>query len=147
MDGRILVLPMLSVVLVLILLTRPDITGLMAAKPSDEPGMINISANVSITIKDGGFIPEGSIVTVYLDDRSSSMGFGEFVKMTGAAYSRTSQQATGYEGYGYGGPYTYSLDVSEFGIDTAVAKGRHTLMFKVGLDDRVFSSNSQNIDV
>ncbi|MCK4335522.1 MAG: hypothetical protein KAW40_02235, partial [Candidatus Aenigmarchaeota archaeon] len=77
MDRRVYILPIISVFIVLALVLRPDITGFMAAEPLEN----QISA-VSVSINQDGFIPEDSIVTVYLDDRKSEMAFSEFVRRT-----------------------------------------------------------------
>lgn len=147
MDRRIFILPLVSALLLLVLLARPDITGLMAAK-SAVPGSSNISANITVRVNGDGFIPDGSLVAVHLDDRSSAMDFGEFVRRTGAAYNRTKEEVPqiSYDGYGYRGAHAYSLDISEFGIDTLVAHGSHTLKITVSYKDYVFSSTSQTIE-
>lgn len=146
MNRRILILPAASIVLVFVLVMRPDITGFMATKPLSDSG--GISANVSVTIGKDGFIPENSTVTVYLDERSASMKFGDFVARTGAAYDRIRGQvaAINYEGYGYGGEYTYALSVSQFGIDTLVGSGNHTVTIEVRYEGVVLSSSSQAIE-
>ncbi len=146
MDRRILLPPIISFALVLALLTRPDITGFAVAGQSGQAG-VSISANASVSIAEDGFVPDGSVVAVGLDDRTSSMDFGEFVGRTGADYSHAegSMPGIGYEGYGYAGPYEYSLDISEFGLDTDVESGDHMLTINVSYDGFVFSSSLEKI--
>jgi len=148
MDRRFFILPVISVALVMVLLSRTGITGFMTAGPSAPSGS-QIAANISVTIAGDGFIPEDAIVTVYLDERSASMGFGEFVARTGAGYSRVREEVPkiNYDGYGYGGPYRYALDISAFGIDASVAKGSHKLVVEVSYGSYVISRSVQDIEV
>jgi hypothetical protein len=145
MDRRAYILPVISVFLVSILILRPDITGFMVAGPLETA----ISANISVSVNEGGFIPEDSIVTVYLDERDSSMGFRDFVDKTGKGFKRTKGevQEIGYEGYGFGGAYTYVLDIGEFDLDTVLEPGNHTLVVEVIHGNYVISHTSQNIEV
>jgi hypothetical protein len=146
MDRRVYILPVASVLLLAILLIRPDITGLMTAKPS--AGAREVSAKISVAIAKEGFIPEDSSVAVYLDGRNASMKFGDFVALTGAGYSRVRERIPqiNYEGYGYGGEYAYVLDISEFGLDTSVEPGNHELNIQVIYNGSVKSNTSQNIE-
>lgn len=145
MDRRVYILPIISVFIVLALVLRPDITGFMVAEPLEN----QISADISVSINQDGFITEDSIVTVYLDDRKSEMAFSEFVRRTGRSYERVRAEVPeiGYEGYGYAGIYTYSLDISEFDLDTVVDRGVHTLRVKVSYGEHVFSDTSQKIEI
>jgi len=147
MDRRVFILPVISVALVMVLLSRPGITGFMTA--ASAPSTSQIAANISVTIADDGFIPEDATVTVYLDERSASMGFGEFVARTGAGYSRVREEVPkiNYDGYGYGGPYRYALDIAAFGIDASVARGSHKLVVEVSYGSYVISRSVQDIDV
>jgi len=142
MDSRIFVLPLISIAIVLFLLMRPDITGfIVAVGPPQES---EISAKVAVTISEDGFIPENALVTVYLDDRKASMAFSDFVTRTGSASNRLKEQVTKINYEGYGGPYTYSLDISEFDVDTTVGPGEHELVIEVSYGDFV-SRSSQKI--
>jgi len=147
MDSRIFVWPLISIAIVLFLLMGPDITGFIVA--GGPPQESEISAKVAVTINEDSFIPENALVTVYLDDRKASMPFSNFVTRTGSAYNRLKEQVTkiNYDGYGYGGPYTYALDVSEFDLDTKVGSGEHELVIEVSYGDYIMSSNSQKITI
>lgn len=144
MDRRVYILPIISVFIVLGFISNPEITGLMVAEPSKT----RISADISVSINEDGFIIEDSLVTVYLDDRKSEMAFSEFVRRTGRSYERVRAEIPeiGYDGYGYAGIYTYVLDVSEFDLDTVVEPRVHTLRVKVSYGDHVFSDTSQKIE-
>lgn len=145
MDRRVYILPVMSILAVLILFLRPDITGFVVAGPSEN----QIFANISVSINEDGFIIEDSLVTVYLDDRKSEMVFSEFVRRTGRSYERIRAEVPeiGYDGYGFGGVYTYVLDISEFDIDTVVDRGAHTLRVKVSYGEHVFSDTTRRIEV
>jgi hypothetical protein len=147
MDRRIYILPVASIVLILILISRPDITGFATAKPSS--AFSEISAKASVTIASDGFIPEDADVIVYLDGKSGSMKFSDFVARTGAAYNRIHEQISqiNFDGTGYGGEYTYALDISQFGIDTSAGSGSHTVVIEVKFGDSVLSSSSQTIEI
>lgn len=142
MDRRVYILPIISVFIVLALVLRPDITGFMAAEPLEN----QISA-VSVSINEDGFIPEDSLVTVYLDEQNSTMDFKEFVRRTGRGYERIIDEIPkiGYDGYGYAGIYTYVLDISEFDIDTILEPGEHNLTIEVSYGNYVILYTSQKI--
>lgn len=146
MDRRFYILPLASVLLLLALLVRPEITGFMTAGGSS--AYSSISANVTVQIIGDGFIPEGSLVRVSLDGRNASMAFGEFVAMTGSAFDRISENITeiGYYGNGFAGPHSYSLGISQFAIDTLVPTGNHTLAIAVIYGDNVLSNSLQTIE-
>ncbi len=148
MDRRVYILPIMSVILIVILAMRPDITGFMVARPSG-PLENQIFANISMSINEDGFIPEDSLVTVYLDDRSSSMGFKEFIDKTGTGYNRMKGEIPDidYEGYGFGGTYTYAIDISEFDLNTILEPGEHNLIVEVSYENYVISHTSQTIEV
>ena len=143
MDRRVYILPIISILAVLILILRPDITGFMVAEP------LSVSADISVSINEDGFIPEDSIVTVYLDDRKSEMAFSEFVMRTGRGHERIIDEIPkiGYDGYGYAGIYTYALDISEFDIDTILEPGEHNLTIEVSYGNYVILYTSQKIEV
>ncbi len=145
MDRRVYILPVLSILAVVVFLLRPDVTGFVTARtPVSE-----LVANISILINQDGFVPEDAVITVYLDDRSASMPFSEFVKKAGSGHNMIygNVPAIGYEGKGYGGIYNYALEISAFGIDTVVASGEHTLKMEVSYDGRIISQNTQTITV
>jgi hypothetical protein len=144
MDSRIFVLPLASIAIVLFLLMRPDITGfIVAGGPLQES---EISAKIAVTISEDGFVPEDAIVTVYLDENKASMKFSDFVFKTGSAFNRIREYMPkiNYDGYGYGGPYAYTLDISAFGLGTTVGPGEHELIIEVSYEDFV-SRSSQKI--
>ncbi len=143
MDRRVYILPIMSVLLVFAFAFGPGITGFMVAGP------VELSANISVSISEDGFIPEDSLVTVYLDDRNSSMDFKEFIRRTGQGQSVTRDYIPeiGYEGYGYAGTYTYILDISEFNLDNVVEPGVHNLTVEVSYENYVISHTSQKIEV
>ena len=145
MDRRVFILPLISILLVLVLLLNPDITGFMVAEPSER----QVFADISVSINEDGFIPEDSVITVYMGKRESSMDFREFVKRTGKGHNRIKSEIPqmGYEGYGYGGVYTYVLDINEFDIDTVLRPGEYELVIEVSRENYVISETSQFIEV
>lgn len=145
MDRRVFILPVISVLVVLVLVLNPDITGFMVAEPSEK----QVFADITVSINEDGFIPEDSVITVYLGNRKSSMNFKEFVKKTGKSYNwlKSEIPQMGYEGYGYGGIYTYVLDINEFDIDTILKPGEYELIIEVSRENYVISETSQFIEV
>ncbi|MCX6818168.1 MAG: hypothetical protein NTU57_04915 [Candidatus Aenigmarchaeota archaeon] len=147
MDRRIYVLPVASVIIILVLILRPDISGFVTARSLSQQSLIE--AKASVTIASDGFIPENAVVTVFLDDESASMEFGDFVEKSGAAFDRRREQvpSIGYDGFGYGGEYTYFVDISQFGIDTLVGPGEHSLTVEVGYGESMLSTSSEKITI
>jgi len=147
MDRRLFVLPVASVIIILVIIARPDITGFVTARSLSQQSLIE--AKASVTIASDGFIPENAVVTVHLDDTSASMEFGDFVKKSGSPFDRRREQVPtiAYDGYGYGGEYTYIVALDEFDIDTLVASGSHTLVVEVSYAGQTLSSSSQTIEV
>jgi len=143
MDRRLFVLPVASVIIILVIIARPDITGFVTARSLSQQSLIE--AKASVTIASDGFIPENAVVTVYLDNASASMEFGDFVKKSGSPFDRRREQVPtiAYDGYGYGGEYTYLVDISQFGIDTLVGPGAHTVNVEVSYGESVLSTSSE----
>jgi hypothetical protein len=147
MDRRILIIPVLTILFIAILFLRPEISGFIVGSISPEQRIIE--AKVVVTINEDGFIPENAIVKVYLDNRTATMSFSEFVKKAKGGHDiRMGRvEEINYEGYGYGGAYTYTLDLSQFSLDTLVQPGEHTLVTEVLYEDFVLSRTSQTINL
>ncbi|MCD6590688.1 MAG: hypothetical protein J7K72_01815 [Candidatus Aenigmarchaeota archaeon] len=142
MEKKICILPLISLALLLSFYINPDITGFMVASPEAK-----IFANVSISISPDGFIPEDSVIMIYLDKRNASMNIKDFIKKTGEAYDYREGELKeiGYRGFGFGGVYSYSLPISEFDIDCKVHPGKHNLTTEVIYKDFVLSRSAESI--
>lgn len=143
MDRRVFILPIASVLLVLAVLMRPDFTGFIAAGTPED----GETPQVSVTISGDGMIPEDSVITVYLDDQEASMGFRDFVEKTGKDFRRIHGEIPeiGYEGYGFGGSNTYSLEISDFGLVLSPGSGEHVLTIEVAYGNFVISRASSPV--
>jgi len=145
MDRRVYILPIVSVFIALAFMMRPATTGLITAETPEK----SVLADISVTINSDGLIPEDSVITVYLDDRSASMPFGEFVEKTGEGKTLINERIPeiDYDGPGYAGVYTYILPISEFGIDTVLESGEHSLVIEITYDDSMLSRDEQKIEI
>jgi len=147
-DPRFYILPLISVIIVAVFLVNPGITGLIIGTGGGaEENLMQLSGKVSITISKE-IIPEDAVVTVFLSDQSSAMPIKDFIEKTGKEYEfkygRISE--IGYEGYGYG-KGTYTLDLSDFGLNLMVEPGNYTLTTEISYENFVISSTSQDVVV
>ena len=146
MDRRVYILPVVSVLVVFALLMSPDLTGRMVATRGFENQIV---ATLSISTTESGLIPQDSVVTVYLDNEKSSMPFADFVKKSGKGFIKTEGEIPeiGYEGPGFGGPFTYEVGISEFGIDRTLEPGDYILLMELSYGDYVISQTTQSIEI
>ncbi|MCK5022640.1 MAG: hypothetical protein KAS04_00560 [Candidatus Aenigmarchaeota archaeon] len=145
MDRRVYILPIVSVLFVIFSFTNPDLSGYIVA----DSGTSELSADISVSISTDGFIPVDSIVTVYLDDVSSSMKFTDFIEKSDNEKNivNCKIEQMSYSGKCYTGPYTYILDISEFDIDTITETGNHMIVIEVSYGNFVISRDEHVVDV
>jgi hypothetical protein len=145
-DPRFYILPIVSVILIALFLANPDITGLIVGTGGPADDIKELSGKVRITVREN-IIPEDSVVTVYIDNQNSSMPVREFIERSGEAYELAYGQIPeiGYEGRGYAGGHSYTLGLSEFGLDLYLAPGEYTLITEVSYGNFVISSISEDI--
>ncbi|MEM5871724.1 MAG: hypothetical protein QW051_02515 [Candidatus Aenigmatarchaeota archaeon] len=148
MNPKIYIVPIISLIILYMIAFRPQITGFITGEPKVS-GISEILANVTVMIREDGFIPENAKVVVYLDDIKAEMSFKEFVKKSGSEYDLVYSYIPeyNYEGNGYTGPYVYSLPLSEFSLDTFVSAGEHTLIVKVVFNDKILSQTVSKINI
>ncbi|NIO20642.1 MAG: hypothetical protein GTN76_07860 [Candidatus Aenigmarchaeota archaeon] len=147
-DPRFYILPIISIILIAVILFRPDITGLVVGAGEPADGIKHLTGKVRITIYDT-IIPEDSVVTIFLGDQSSSMPIKEFIEKSGGIYEVEYGRIPdiGYEGYGYAGEHFYTLDLSEFDLDLDLEPGEYTLITEVSYENFVISSTAEDIVV
>lgn len=145
-DPRFYILPIVSVILIALFLANPDITGLIVGTGGPDNDIKQLSGKVRITVREN-IIPEDSVVTVYLNGQNSGMPVKEFIEKSGEAYELAYGQITeiGYEGRGYAGEHSYTLDLSEFDLDLYLEPGEYTLITEVSYENFVISSISEDI--
>jgi len=145
MDRRVFIFPIVSIFLILALFLNPGMTGMIVGTgvPSE---IKHLSAQVKITIREN-IIPEDSVVTVSLDDQTSSMSIKEFIEKSGEEYELKEGEIPeiGYEGYGYAGEDPFLLDLSKFGLDLDLEPGEYTLLTEISYENFVISSISEEI--
>ena len=94
------ILPILTIVIISsILFVNPTITGFAVAN----------QLNVEVSTSNGFFVPENSLVVVYLNNKKTEMPIEEFISKSGGEFELT--------GDGYTGDYTYLLNLDEFGLE------------------------------
>lgn len=145
-DPRVYTLPIISIILIAVFLINPDLTGLVVGggETPDET-LKHLTGKVRITVFE--IIPRDSIVTVFLGDQSSDMPLREFIAKSGERYIIEYGQIPeiGYEGEGYAGGYSYTLELSEFDLDLNLEPGSYTLITEVSYGDFVLSSTAEDI--
>jgi len=144
-DPRFYILPIISIILIAVVLFRPDITGLITGTGEPTNEIKHLTGKVRISVFE--IIPEDSIVTVFLNDQGSGMPIKEFIEKSGGEYELKYGEVPeiGYEGYGYGGEHSYTLELSEFGLDLDLKPGEYTLITEVSYENFVISSTAEDI--
>ena len=147
-DNRVYILPLISVILVAVVLLRPDITGLIVGGGIQGETIKHLSGKIKITISKD-IIPKDSVITVFLNNQSSSMPIREFIDKTGEEYEFRYGRIPeiGYEGYGYAGKHSYTLNLSEFGLDLNLKPGNYTLVTEISYENFVISTTAEEIIV
>jgi|GEM_PF-5974910 len=143
MDRRVFIFPVMSLIIVLVLALQLDITGMITGVPDVNK---QLSARVSIKVSEG-MIPEDSVVTVSLENQTSTMPLKEFIERSGSEYELEEGEIPeiGYNGYGYSGEDPFLLELSEFGLDLDLGPGEYTLITEIMYENFVISSTSEEI--
>lgn len=137
---RLYIVPFLSIVIILFFLfffkTPETPTGLTALDITEER---TITAKVTLKLSKNELIPEDSLVIVMLDDKETSMPIKQFIELSQQPYEyiQGKQPIASYEGYGYIGDYTYSIDLSNFDLDRKVLSGDHKFTTKIIYKEKV----------
>jgi hypothetical protein len=145
-ELRPFLLPMVTfIVIAFVFFVRPEITGFIVSSPGRTEKILG--AKIRVSIAKGGLIPEGSVITIYLNGQNSSLPIRDFMLKSGRIYNYTygTLPQINYRGYGYSGEHTYSLDISEFGLNTNLKPGNYTLMTEISYENFVISHTMQNI--
>ena len=136
MDSRKIIsigLPFVSVVLVVgfLLFTQPQITGLAVGE--FEGGKRTIDAAISLETVSGEIIPETASVAISLDDRQAVLRVRDFIAQSGGDYEyvKGSVESIGYEGNGFTGNHTYTIQLASLPLDNRVDPGEHTFRIKM----------------
>ena len=142
-DNVSVVIPVISAAMLLLVLIRPEITGLAVA-----PGDV-LQAGIQVTTAEGVILPSTSLVEVNVGGEVSSMPIGAFISKSGEPYEIADGEVPeiGYIGPGYTGNYTYTVPISEFGLGRKVQPGRHVLGVKIIYDGVVISRSEREIVV
>lgn len=137
---QIYIVPVLSLLTIMgfFFFTKPTPTGMAILDINSSPDM-SITAKVTLKLSKNELIPENALVIVTLDDRETSMPIKKFIELSNQPYNYTkgTLDIANYEGYGYIGDYTYSIDLSNFDFDTKVIAGDHTFTTKIIYKEKV----------
>lgn len=133
-------LPLLTIFAALVFFIRdPTIVSYLVLDPNDLAVKIETKADL---------IPEDAIIKVVLDGQEASMTVSEFIYRAGGEFNYTYGylDSIGYEGYGFIGDYTYTLDLKYFEIND-VSKGDYTLKTEVLYNTLILASNEVNVTI
>ncbi len=136
---KIYILPFISLIVIIsfLIATKPSPTGM--AIIDIEPQESSVTAKVTLKLSKNELIPEDALVFVILDDKEASMPIKQFIELSNQPFNYTqgTLPIANYEGYGYIGDYTYSIELSNFNLDTKVFTGKHTFTTKIIFEDKV----------
>ena len=137
---QIYILPLISLVVIIsfLLATKPSPTGMAVLEINATPDRA-ITAKVTLKLSKNELIPEDALVVVILDDREASMPIKKFIEISNQPYNYTkgTLHIADYEGYGYIGDYSYSIELSNFELDTKILTGEHTFTTKIIYNEKV----------
>jgi hypothetical protein len=138
-----ILLPVLSTALVLVVLARPEITGLVTA-----PAKV-IDAEIVITTAGGVILPGGAEIHVSLGGESSVMTVSEFIERSGqeGEIAEGEVPEIGYKGTGYTGNHSYAVPLSEFNISRNVGAGTSKISVEITFNGMAFSGAETEIVV
>lgn len=126
-------LPAFSVLVLLgyISMSQPAITGFAAINITEE--YKELDADINLQTYAGEVLPDTTKVAITLDRETAFMTLGDFIRRTGEPFNYTKGKlaAINYEGYGFGGNFTYSLPLSAFNIFRKVKPGEHTIKMQL----------------
>ncbi|MBW2980858.1 hypothetical protein KY360_05570 [Candidatus Woesearchaeota archaeon] len=108
-------LPIITIIsLLVVFITKPAITGFVAAEQEDN------TETTKIKISSTTIIPEGSIVEITANNQTYEFTMEEFILKSGNTpeYIYGNIPEINYSGKGYIGDYSASLDI--LGIDTSL---------------------------
>ncbi len=147
---QLYIVPFLSLLIVFgfLFFTKPTPTGMAILDINSSPDR-SITAKVTLKLSSNELIPEDSLVVVMLDDREASMPIKEFINISNQPYNYTkgTLPIANYEGYGYIGDYTYSIDISKFKLDTKVLTGDHTFTTRIVYKDKILYEKKNRFTV
>ena len=127
-------LPIITIIILsIVFITKPAITGFVAAEQE------NNKETTKIRISSTTIIPEGSIVEIRADNQTYEFTIEDFILKSGNTpkYIYSDIPEINYSGKGYIGDYSVSLDI--LGIGTSLAQPRVSIIYK----DIVIYKNSQ----
>lgn len=110
-------LPIITIIILLVVfITKPTITGFVAAEQEDN------TETTKIKISSTTIIPEGSIVEIAANNQTYEFTIEDFILKSGntPGYIYGNIPEINYSGKGYIGDYSVSLDM--LGIDTSLAQ-------------------------
>jgi len=139
----------LAVLLLAVLLIKPEQTGLVVLDNPDANSSRRIDASVTLNMFDGEVLPRDAFVVVDIDGISTRISVEEFIKISGMDfnYSLGSLKAANYYGYGYTGNFSYRINLSQFPMDRDFLSGNHLLTMKIVYGKNVLSERKKNVFV
>jgi len=105
-------LPVFTLIIGVVYFLGPGVTGFV---------VVELGADVRLEV--GGFLPKNAVVVVSLDGVEKRIRVDDFIVKTGEKFEMEKE--------GFVGNYIYSLDISEFGLNTVLEEGNHVLKVSV----------------
>ncbi len=143
--------PALSILILgaFLLFYKPAVTGYVVGDIEGVSLQKNLSARISLATSPEKLLPESAYVAVSIGNESARMTVHDFIEKSGQEYNYTegTNPILAYSGKGYIGNSTYFLQLSDFGINTRIAPGKHTLEIKVVYQNKTISENSGTLVV
>ena len=127
-------LPVVTLIIIgIISFSGEGFTGLVVFQEEPE---IKISLHSSLVV------PEDTLIEVYLDDQKAELTLKEFIEMTGRDYRYVygRYDTLGFEGFGYTGPFDYSLRLSDLGL-----KGEGLMRIIISHKDEIIWQEEKNV--
>ena len=142
-------LPVVSVMLLVsfVVFTQPTITGLAVGNESF--GLRTIDARVTLETFADEIIPEHARVVVRVDAETGQMTIKDFILLSGMPYEYEdgTLEEIGYVGKGFTGEHTYSLQLSDFGINRVVSVGEHELHMEIRYLQHILYQRTEKVMV
>ena len=148
------ILPLISVIALIFVFSRPDITGMLVSPAGGE-----VNAQIRVITSPDQAIPAGSKISVHIMgtdansgrdiERSASMTIEEFILLSGNEAERGDgiEPSVQHSGPGYAGSSNYTVPLSVFDIERGLPPGRYVIRTEVSHVGDVISSIEKDIVV
>ena len=144
-----LILPITSFFIIIgfVFYGNPSYTGMVTYEIGNSTRMIQ--SDVILKTKENEIVPEYAIIKISLDDKRAMLTVKEFIEKTKKPFNYTygSLEKISYTGYGYSGNYSYTLNLSDFSINTTINLGSHSFVTEITYEDKILFRQEKDIIV